>query len=383
MIIGTNQGVYKSTDGGSNWSPSSDGLPVSNGTINAVKTIGSDLYAGTDDGVYKSTDTAESWFPVHNGMPIIFTGHYPVITSLLSAEGYIFAGSQGQGMYRSSDGGTSWDSVNTGLPLVPNNPDFYEGIYSSISYSSRLFLGLSGGGIYISSDGGQSWYEGAGDFLTYAYVFDFTIDREGLLAATFDGLFRSTSVDSIWNPVFTRFPKIVSVQAMISTPDYLIASGYSDSWNGSISNTYYTSDTGNNWNVIDTTTPPGLGFRCFASGDGYLWGGMVLGIFSSSDQGLHWNQVSVDSIFLVNSILIKSDYILAACGTDYPGVFGGIYKSTDDGSSWSTVTLVDTPVYSLGELNDWIFAGTQFGIYRSSDEGNSWESASVGFQPAK
>ena len=66
---GPNSGVFKSTNGGGNWSPANTGL-----TATTVHTLAIDpvtpttLYAGTDDGVFKSTNGGGNWTPINNGL---------------------------------------------------------------------------------------------------------------------------------------------------------------------------------------------------------------------------------------------------------------------------------------------------------------------------
>jgi hypothetical protein len=66
IYAGTNQGLFKSTDGGDNWQRS--------GSFTMVRSIAIDqtndslIYAGTNTGVYLTTDAGTSWQPVNEGL---------------------------------------------------------------------------------------------------------------------------------------------------------------------------------------------------------------------------------------------------------------------------------------------------------------------------
>jgi len=56
------------------------------------------------------------------------------------------------------------------------------------------------------------------------------------------------------------------------------------------------------------------------------------------------------------------------------GTVNGVYRSTDDGATWtqSNTGLTDLTVYALNASGSSIFAGTRNGIFRSTDAGLNW-----------
>jgi photosystem II stability/assembly factor-like uncharacterized protein len=71
---------------------------------------------------------------------------------------------------------------------------------------------------------------------------------------------------------------------------------------------------------------------------------------------------------------------LAADGANlYTGTFGGVYRSTDNGGSWSSAGLTNTLVWSLASHGSTLLAGTNGkGVYLSTDRGGSWTQVNAG-----
>jgi len=75
LYAGTQQGIIKTTDCGTNWTTVSNGLThkdVLTIAIDPVKT--STLYAGTREGAFKSNDCGGRWYPMEKGL-----SHTPVL----------------------------------------------------------------------------------------------------------------------------------------------------------------------------------------------------------------------------------------------------------------------------------------------------------------
>jgi len=100
------------------------------------------------------------------------------------------------------------------------------------------------------------------------------------------------------------------------------------------------------------------------------------GMFLTTDDGTSWSQIgSADSSIDILSIVALNSQILA-------GTWNGFYLSTDDGKTWNAATPAgipaDTPIWSVVTIDSTLFAGVTGGIYKSSDDGSSWTEASSG-----
>ena len=120
-------GAFRSDDDGSSWVVAQNGIDLApDGAVRALAidpSAPSVLYAGTSSGsVYKTTDSGENWTPSSSGLPS------EMISALVvdpSDSSVVYAGTSG-GVFRSTDGGASWLSIGaignvTALALDPSN----------------------------------------------------------------------------------------------------------------------------------------------------------------------------------------------------------------------------------------------------------------------
>ncbi len=146
-------GVMKSTDGGSTWS--STGL---NWTFANARRIGrliinpdssNVLLAATSNGIYRTNNGGTTWTQVR-------TGNHEDIEFHPSNSGIVYAGSTTQ-FLRSADGGISWTAITSGLPATGNRvivavtDDNTNAVYCVFA-SSSAFTGL-----YKSMDAGLNF----------------------------------------------------------------------------------------------------------------------------------------------------------------------------------------------------------------------------------
>ncbi len=184
-------GAIQSADGGRTWKASSQGMPETAAThivldpkspVNARV-----LYvAAFGRGVYKSTDGGANWTLKNNGIqqanPFAWRleqdgrGALYVVLARASEDGSI--GNSGDGaVYFSADGAETWKPVQ--LPAGVNGPN---GITADARRPDRLYLSAwcrkgesaqGSGGIYVSDDGGKSWRH---TLTSDQHIYDVTLD---------------------------------------------------------------------------------------------------------------------------------------------------------------------------------------------------------------
>jgi photosystem II stability/assembly factor-like uncharacterized protein len=175
-------GVWKTIDGGQNWTPVFDKEDI--GAIGAIAVAPSDhnaIYVGTGEGairgnttygigVYKSIDAGNSWKNVglkdsrQIGAIIVDPRNSDI--ALVAALGHAFGPNKERGVFRTADGGKTWTNVlfkdeNTGgidIVFDPHNPNI---VFASLWQARRqpwfFSSGGPGSGLYRSEDNGVTW----------------------------------------------------------------------------------------------------------------------------------------------------------------------------------------------------------------------------------
>ena len=136
---------------------------------------------------------------------------------------------------------------------------------------------------------------------------------------------------------------------------------------------------------IQTNGPAANEINCFAVDGKNLYAGTSLsGLYRSTDDGASWTQV-VSWIGVVYSLAVVPN------GSGGSSIFAGtwgyyIFVSVDNGASWTqrTAGLPEGYIYSLavasnGSGGTILFAGTgAHGVYKSTDGGTNWTAANTG-----
>jgi hypothetical protein len=190
VYIGTaGGGVWKTTNGGSTWTPLTDTqASLAIGAIAIDPSNHNTIFVGTGEevpiespgqqgsnyygaGILKSTDGGSTWELISAGGPFgpseceggAYIGALAVSpsNSQVALAALTFPGSAGcenasfSGIYRTSDGGTSWTPVLTGAAgtSVLFNPSNGNIAYAALGD----FAGSLSNGVYVSKDGGATW----------------------------------------------------------------------------------------------------------------------------------------------------------------------------------------------------------------------------------
>jgi photosystem II stability/assembly factor-like uncharacterized protein len=169
-------GVYKSTDGGATWTHM--GLRSSqhiarilvhptNPDIVLVAAMGPLWKSGGERGVYRTTDGGRNWTRVlevnetTGATDLVFDPTNPNViyaaTMQRERKAYSFvAGGAESGIYKSTDGGVTWRRLTNGLPAGDKGRIGVD-VSQSQPRTVYAFVDAQDGGVFRSDDGGESW----------------------------------------------------------------------------------------------------------------------------------------------------------------------------------------------------------------------------------
>lgn len=309
-------GVWKTTNGGSTWTPLTDHqASLAIGSIAIAPSNHSLIYAGTGEedfsadsyfglGVLKSTDGGTSWTMLSGP----FASSRLDIGSIAvqpTNPNVVLAGTN-NGVYRSSNGGSTWTQVLFGAAAtsVVFNPTNANMAYAALGSSA----GSVKNGVYVSANGGSTWtlHNGSG---------------AGVLPTTHVGR--------------------IAIAIAPSTPSTLYA-GIANSSNGSLLGLYKTTNGGSAWTkvaVTDYCTPQCwyddvIAINPRNANTVFVGGSAVNGtLFRSTNGGSSWSEISYGA----NGVQLHEDHHALAFdkagATLYVGNDGGVWKTTDVSTS--------------------------------------------------
>jgi len=183
-------GIYKTTNGGTSWSPATNGLgAIKNFLALAMSPanpntlfLGSSFTVATSMGpsaIYKSTDGGANWFLSSTGLPTDPTEINPVRTIKVSSANPnvvvagLFMNTVNGGFYASTDGGATWTKKHNGLPtdvgtLIRSaaiRPTFDNQFYVGLDRSTGINIG-----VFMTTDGGNNWVSFNGGVMLDTYA---------------------------------------------------------------------------------------------------------------------------------------------------------------------------------------------------------------------
>ena len=285
--------------------------------------------------------------------------------------------------------GESWEPLTTlsdtvhptwGVQIWDMNVDLNNDIYIASPYS----------GVFRSTDIGKTWQ-----------MLDFGLQRRQE-----NGWISADAIGSSNNYVFVSVFSDTN-SSLFRQPLRTILNSYTGAWQlvhafqrdnyQSISTIafkeqetvfaggYYTmlrtTNDGDSWTPLSSDVLwPGAGYPyAFVFDANKVYIATRNGIFLSTNSGDSWQESGLQSIPILSLAQDpKSRYLFA--GSER----GTLYRSTNEGNSWSDITGPDT-LYTIHDVlvtpNNLIFAGTWVGVYRSTDSGDSWSLVGLDDKP--
>ncbi len=267
LYIATSEGLFRSTDSGSQWSATGDGASVHTLAIDPLDPT--TLYtAHIGDGVFKSTDGGDSWSEANAGLTDTYV-HTLVIDPQTTS--ILYAATTMSGVFKSTDGAATWSEFSSGLPWdVFINAVFVLSLAIDPQTPTTLYAGVNNclrscgldAGVYKTTDGGVSW-EPTGR-IALPYVQALAIDPQSPTT-----LYASVPGDSIATPPLSWVFK---------------STDGGDSWSGS-NDGFAPGITDARGLAVDGRTTPAT-----------VYLGTSFGVYESTDGGARWRQVGLSGV---------------------------------------------------------------------------------------
>ncbi|MGA2625184.1 MAG: hypothetical protein ABSF91_15110 [Bacteroidota bacterium] len=444
-LVHTSMGssLFRSSDNGATWTDVAHGFGQVWSLCVVPTWSGTYLFAGAEPngppehGIWRSTNNGDTWTPVG---PLEFIPWSFAVSPDGAGGSYIFATNRTGGILASNDYGETWTAVNSGL-----TPGIITGLtVSSHDGDFNLFAGTGSAGVWryplsqlMNID--TSWSGVApGKGPVSSIVFSprgngsqatdvFALNAQGTLLSPGGDLFRSLDGARSWSDAGSRFNHAVTCLATIPAPGPGNTNLLAGIWGAGLARS---TDNGVSWTMLPPAGPPCYDLTQTTSiaviPDGMGSSTTVLaghkGLYQSTDDGTTWTKTASDELSSLTISEVGGETDVFAYGkwcahfllsTDNgstwsnasPGLTGlkqtsafaaigpnrfasavtthgaGLYRSTDFGTTWTTVTPASASVSALAYYGPNLFAGTSDNrILLSTDNGASWASPYAGFQ---
>ncbi|MCH8937460.1 MAG: hypothetical protein IIB90_17225, partial [Gemmatimonadetes bacterium] len=340
---------------------------------------------------------AATWTPIgpeRININIQSTGRLVAIAIHPTISSTMYVGGAQGGVWKSENGGGTWMPLTDqecslamgSIAIDPLDPDIIYAGTGEQHFSADSYYGC---GVLRSIDGGVTWeQQGASDFDTNtggARISRVVVkastagstNTTTVFAATTFGLYRSTNSGGMWTQVLSG--TVTDLVIDPSNNDVMYAGAF-----GGISKSM---DGGTTWSPLAGGLPTGIGrvnLAIAASATQTVYAALVddatstfLGLYKTIDGGTVWTQATATGATCDPQCWY--DMLVAVHPTDPTIVyFGGVnlFKSTDGGANFSNISgsiHVDQHFFAFDpQTPSTVFVGNDGGIYKSIDGGTTW-----------
>jgi photosystem II stability/assembly factor-like uncharacterized protein len=341
IFVAANEGLFATTDQGTSWS---------NLTTQALETVALSPNFAVDNTLFivtkaktilESTNRGQTLTPVSVPASLTAGLNSMAVSPNFAVDKTLLLGSTADGIFKSTNAGASWVQVTAGLTLPAVNS---LAISPNFSSDQTAFAGAFGAGILMSTNGGSSWAvanSGISDLniTCLALSPDYVTDSTLWISTAAGGVFRSTSRGASWTQ-----------GAAVTRPL------------SNLTSIHYQS-------VAVAKIP----------GSTTLFLGMFEGLWKSTTWAASWNYIDTIPTRFIRYINLSPNY--AQDQTIFASTYGGgNLWSTDGGTTWvfkntgMFVSYTDASGISPNFANDGIaFSAMGFGLERTNNQGAQWQ----------
>ncbi len=397
LFAATSRGLYRSKDGGENWTRQDSGLPHERVTAvafnpdNNYEVYVTVLALGNKHGVYKSTDMGETFTEATTGIPYTYEEKdlkpWHLQVDWKDPNTVYMASTEAGAIWKTTNAGVQWENTYRGKVRDHGwgsyGPNFLKAYGFDLSPLDNQFLIAGEHWSHRSTDGGANWfnvysnsespYVHTGvDFTVSDYVkASPSVDGLVFMAQYDNGLYRSTDGGLSWeNQSFDMRKDIKNrngdKQFLVAVTDIEFATN--NHAYAAIDISVYTGgdgyvikksdDNGASWNIVlDGTkhtnneyaefgiyhnlevhpTDEKIVYVTSMDSKGYA-------ILKSTDAGVNWTKLGTQfPNNRVRQLLLDKQHpdTIYAVASAISGSNGRIYKSTDAGVNWTTINTTE------------------------------------------
>lgn len=411
-VMGTRNGIWKSTDAGVTWSYNKVGgiidISIEAVVLSPAYVQDQTVFAG-GNGIYKSTDGGATWRNVSrssvsgfiNASALVISPNFVNDRTLFAALDSLMT--DAYGVLKSTDGGETWQWMDTGLPGAGGGtaPDVASlAISPNYANDHTLFTDPYGQGLWQSTDGGASWHAANGGMTTLkvlpralAISPQYTTDGALLVGGWYSaglltpglGLWKTTNAGVAWQNV--PLPN-VWVEGLAVSPDFdqdatvLLNDNRGQVWKSGDGGLTWTRDTSN----LASLAVYGLAFSPQYATDNVLFARTQTGLYKSVDRGASWQSTALPGVNIVD-LALSPNY--AADRTVWASLAGqGVWQSTDAGATWRATYFTQTanarlafsPNYAADRT---LLVADDYKLYQSTDRGVTWQVTATASSPIR
>jgi photosystem II stability/assembly factor-like uncharacterized protein len=372
-------GVYKSTDGGQNWTRIVNGLTGFEVCVNELSldpAAPSHLFMGGIFENWQSFDSGATWQRASIALPARRVVGHPQ----LPLTRYGIENANGHSVLASNDGGATWTATAArGLPASPlvSAPLFYD--LAIDPATARLFLATAQG-TFRSGDGGGNWIPVGGTsprLPGYGVAVD-SIDSRLILATAQGVSYASLPGGDPWseNAINDLSTDVVSI-AVDPTNLAIVYAATVDAVNASglptLSRVFRSRDGGRSWQLVRDDDPRPhtiVALTVDAAGDLYAAGPYGFSRLPAGSDG--WVHQFVET--LSTSTLSRS----VTADPHQPGVIFlcsslfGLQRTRDGGKTWQTIPYLVNQIAIDPTDSRRVYAASPFGFWSSTDGGDTF-----------
>ena len=298
------------------------------------------IYVATEEGVYKTRDGGTGWERLTEGLSRIRVMNL-VIDPLLPAN--VFAGTLADGVYKSPDGGRRWLPRNAGIQKGTISANVNQLVFHPAD--TQILYAATTVGVFRSLDGGESWTERMRGMNEINFVVALAIDPmhpNTIYAGTSGGVYRSFTGSENWVKINNGLvPGDAKMASMAFGVNQLIIdpSNTKTVYAGTTKGLYKTSNNGMSWTKIAAglDDPYVSSLVVNPQNTLQLYMGTSEGVFESLDGGVNWEprQKGLGNLNIRVLAMDPKDPKILYCGTNG----GGLFKSSNGAGNWNSIPL--------------------------------------------